>query len=89
MENLEIPSLIDPARYPKPSDDEIKKILTKEQYRVTQGNGTEMAYSNEYWDNYDPGIYVDIVTGEPLFHQRTNMIRCAVGQALQNQLTQQ
>lgn len=67
LENQEIPSLIDPARYPKPSDDEINKILTKEQYRVTQGNGTEMAYSNEYWDNYDPGIYVDIVTGEPLF----------------------
>ena len=67
LENQEIPSLIDPTLYPKPSDEDIKKMLTKEQYRVTQGNGTEMAYSNEYWDLYDPGIYVDIVTGEPLF----------------------
>lgn len=67
LKDQEMPSLIDPALYPKPSDEEIKKMLTKEQYRVTQGNGTEMAYSNEYWDNYYPGIYVDIVTGEPLF----------------------
>lgn len=67
LENQEIPSLIDPALYPKPSDEEIKAKLTKEQYEVTQGKGTERAYSNEYWDNYEPGIYVDVVTGEPLF----------------------
>ncbi|MFD0958133.1 peptide-methionine (R)-S-oxide reductase MsrB [Paenibacillus chungangensis] len=67
VENQEIPSLIDPALYPKPSDKEIKAKLTIEQYEVTQGNGTERAYSNEYWDNYKPGIYVDVVTGEPLF----------------------
>ncbi|MFC7678849.1 peptide-methionine (R)-S-oxide reductase MsrB [Paenibacillus sp. GCM10028914] len=67
LENQEIPTLIDPKLYPKPSDEEIKAKLTKEQYEVTQGKGTERAYSNEYWDNYDPGIYVDVVTGEPLF----------------------
>lgn len=67
LENQEIPSLIDPALYPKPSEEEIKAKLTKEQYEVTQGKGTERAFSNEYWDNYEPGIYVDVVTGEPLF----------------------
>ena len=41
--------------------------LTPEQYRVTQGNGTEHPGSGEYLDNYEPGIYVDIVSGEPLF----------------------
>src|SRR5690349_24722073 len=41
--------------------------LTPEQYRVTQENGTEPAFRNEYWDNKEPGIYVDVVSGEPLF----------------------
>jgi methionine-R-sulfoxide reductase len=41
--------------------------LTPEQYRVTQKNGTEPAFHNEYWDNHRPGIYVDVVSGEPLF----------------------
>jgi peptide-methionine (R)-S-oxide reductase len=41
--------------------------LTPEQYRVTQENGTERAFSNTYYDNKEPGIYVDIVSGEPLF----------------------
>ena len=41
--------------------------LSAEQYRVTQRSGTEHAFDNEYWDNKDPGIYVDIVSGEPLF----------------------
>ncbi|HSJ38006.1 MAG TPA: peptide-methionine (R)-S-oxide reductase MsrB, partial [Planococcus sp. (in: firmicutes)] len=67
LENQEIPQLIDPAMYPKPSDEELREKLTDEQYRVTQEDGTETAYSNEYWDNYEPGIYVDITTGEPLF----------------------
>ena len=53
--------------YMKPSKDELKKILTPLQYRVTQEDGTERAFSNEYWDNKEPGIYVDIVSGEPLF----------------------
>jgi len=67
LEDQEIPQLIDPANYPKPSVEELKKNLTAEQFEVTQGNGTESAYSNEYWDSYDPGLYVDVATGEPLF----------------------
>jgi methionine-R-sulfoxide reductase len=41
--------------------------LTPEQYRITQQKGTEPAFDNEYWDNKEPGIYVDVVSGEPLF----------------------
>ena len=59
--------IIDPSMYPRPSDDEIKSKLTSEQYQVAVLNDTEHAYSNEYWDLYEPGIYVDVVTGEPLF----------------------
>jgi peptide methionine sulfoxide reductase msrA/msrB len=51
----------------KPTKDEIKKTLTPLQYKVTQENATEMAFRNEYWDNHEPGIYVDVVSGEPLF----------------------
>jgi peptide-methionine (R)-S-oxide reductase len=53
--------------YTKPSLDEIKAKLSEEQYYVTQEKGTERAYQNAYWDNKQPGIYVDVVTGEPLF----------------------
>ena len=52
---------------PKKSDEDLKKKLTPEQYRVTQMCGTEPAFHNEYWDNHRAGIYVDIVSGEPLF----------------------
>ncbi len=41
--------------------------LSPEQYHVTQKNGTERAFTGEYWDNHEPGIYVDVVSGEPLF----------------------
>ena len=41
--------------------------LSPEQYRVTQRNGTERPFTGEYWDNHEPGIYVDVVSGEPLF----------------------
>lgn len=51
----------------KPGREELKKRLTPLQYKVTQENGTEPAYHNEYWDNHKEGIYVDIVSGEPLF----------------------
>ena len=51
----------------KPSDEELRKTLTPLQYRVTQNDGTETAFRNEYWDNKKDGIYVDIVSGEPLF----------------------
>jgi len=53
--------------YKKPSDDELRTQLTDEQYKVTQHEGTEPPFRNEYWDNKQPGIYVDVVTGEPLF----------------------
>lgn len=51
----------------KPSSDELKKKLTPEQFHVTQQCGTEPPFRNEYWDNHRAGIYVDIVSGEPLF----------------------
>ena len=51
----------------KPSDDVLKQRLTALQYKVTQKEGTERAFDNEYWDNKKAGIYVDIVSGEPLF----------------------
>lgn len=51
----------------KPSKEGLKKILTPMQYKVTQNNGTEPAFNNEYWNNKHDGIYVDIVSGEPLF----------------------
>ena len=54
-------------RYAKPTDDELKARLTPLQYKVTQKDGTEPAFSNEYWNNRRKGIYVDIVSGEPLF----------------------
>jgi peptide methionine sulfoxide reductase msrA/msrB len=53
--------------FAKPSKEELKKRLTRMQYKVTQEEGTEPAFNNEYWDNKKPGIYVDIVSGEPLF----------------------
>ena len=49
------------------SDEELRKRLTKEQYYVTKQNGTEAPFRNEYWDNHRPGIYVDRISGEPLF----------------------
>jgi peptide-methionine (R)-S-oxide reductase len=48
-------------------DPEAVSRLTPEQHRITQQNGTEPAFNNEYWDNKEPGIYVDVVSGEPLF----------------------
>ena len=53
--------------YTKPSDAELKQKLSPIQYQVTQQEGTERPYSNEYWNNKKPGIYVDVVSGEPLF----------------------
>jgi peptide methionine sulfoxide reductase msrA/msrB len=51
----------------KPSEEELKKTLTPMQYQVTQKSATERAFQNEYWNNHAPGIYVDVVSGEPLF----------------------
>jgi peptide methionine sulfoxide reductase msrA/msrB len=54
-------------KYARPSEEELRKKLTPLQYQVTQKEGTEPAFKNEYWDNKKPGIYVDIISGEPLF----------------------
>jgi methionine-R-sulfoxide reductase len=59
-----------PRVYSKPSDAELRERLTPEQYRVTQREGTERAFANAYHDNKAPGIYVDVVSGEPLFSSR-------------------
>lgn len=58
---------INTKEYTKPTETELKKTLTEMQYHVTQESGTEPAFNNEYWNNTEKGIYVDIVTGEPLF----------------------
>ncbi|HVR29132.1 MAG TPA: peptide-methionine (R)-S-oxide reductase MsrB [Thermoanaerobaculia bacterium] len=54
-------------KYEKPSDQEVRERLTPIQYKVTQHEGTEPPFRNEYWDNHRDGIYVDVVSGEPLF----------------------
>ena len=53
--------------FTKPSDAELRQRLTPEQFKVTQQAGTEPAFRNAYWDNKQAGIYVDVVSGEPLF----------------------
>ena len=53
-----------------PSKEELKKKLTPLQYKVTQEAGTETPFRNEYWDNKDEGIYVDVISGEPLFSSK-------------------
>lgn len=58
---------VDLNKYNKPSVDEIKKILTEEQYLVTQEDYTEPSFNNKYWNNKEKGLYVDVVTGMPLF----------------------
>jgi len=55
------------AEFRKPSDAELKKKLSPEQYQVTQHEGTEPPFRNAYWDQHEAGIYVDVVSGEPLF----------------------
>jgi len=55
------------AEYIKPSEAELKKHLTPAQYEVTQREGTEPPFNNAYWNNKKSGIYVDVVSGEPLF----------------------
>jgi len=53
--------------FTKPSDRELRERLTSQQYDVTQHEATERPFQNEYWNNKQPGIYVDVVSGEPLF----------------------
>lgn len=54
-------------KFTKPSEEELKKTLSPLQFKVTQKEGTEPAFKNEYWDHHGEGLYVDIVSGEPLF----------------------
>src|SRR5436190_1048863 len=56
----------DPNR-PVPDDVTLRRRLKPEQYRVVRENGTETAFQNEFWENQRPGLYVDVITGEPLF----------------------
>ena len=56
-----------PVDFRTPSDAELRRELTPIQYRVTQQDGTEPPFQNEYWNNHAAGIYVDVVSGEPLF----------------------
>ncbi|MGH7525590.1 MAG: peptide-methionine (R)-S-oxide reductase MsrB [Gemmatimonadales bacterium] len=56
-----------PLTFKKPNDAELKRRLSPEQYAVTQRDATERPFHNAYWDNHAPGIYVDVVSGEPLF----------------------
>jgi methionine-R-sulfoxide reductase len=58
------------AQISKPTKEELKKKLTPIQYRVTQESGTEPPFRNEFWDEHREGLYVDIVTGEPLFSSK-------------------
>ena len=53
--------------YRKPTEAELKQKLTREQFEVTQNDATEAPFRNDFWDNHEPGIYVDIASGEPLF----------------------
>jgi peptide methionine sulfoxide reductase msrA/msrB len=55
------------SRWKKPSDAELRKLLTSEQYEVTQHDATEPPFHNAFWNNHAAGIYVDVTTGEPLF----------------------
>ena len=55
------------TNYTKPSDAELRAKLSAEQYKVTQQEGTERPFANAYWNNKQAGIYVDLVSGEPLF----------------------
>ena len=76
-ETVEIPESVIEARqtswyennrdFSKPSSEQLRQNLTKLQYKVTQNDDTERPFNNDYWDNKREGIYVDIVSGEPLF----------------------
>jgi methionine-R-sulfoxide reductase len=65
--NLKSEGVIVMQHFQKPSDATLRARLTAKQYRVTQNGETEPAFDNDYWDNEEPGIYVDVVSGEPLF----------------------
>ena len=62
------------AKYVKPADEILRQKLTPLQYKVTQHEGTERPFNNDYWNNKQAGIYVDIVSGEPLFSSRDKFV---------------
>jgi peptide methionine sulfoxide reductase msrA/msrB len=59
-----------PGTYRKPSEDVLRRRLSSRQYDVTQNEGTEPPFDNEFWNNHEEGLYVDVVSGEPLFTSR-------------------
>jgi len=65
--NISTNQFMDAKNFKKPDAAELKKKLTPEQFAVTQQAATEPAFHNEFWNNHAPGIYVDVVSGEPLF----------------------
>jgi len=67
MKNSVISSEKNGRAYVIPDDAQLRKRLTPLQYKVTRQGGTEPPFENEYWDNHEDGIYVDIISGEPLF----------------------
>jgi methionine-R-sulfoxide reductase len=66
-DNKRYPLEVKMKTFTKPSEDELRQKLSPMQYKVTQHEGTEPPYANEYWNNKKDGIYVDVVSGEPLF----------------------
>ena len=70
------------TNYTKPPEAELRKRLTPLQYEVTQHEGTELAFNNVYWNNKKAGIYVDVVSGEPLFSSLDKYDLDRVGRAL-------
>ena len=69
---------IDPGRYPKPSEEKLRAKLTEIQYLITQGGDTEYPFTGSYYQFFEPGIYVDIATGEPLFSS-ADKFSCSCG----------
>ena len=81
--------VIDASAYHKPNREELKESLSPEAYAVTQENGTERAFTSPLWNQFEPGIYVDVATGEPLsFRPRTSLIQPVVGQVSLDPLVQ-
>ena len=67
MDHAKDTTAVDAGEFSKPSEQELSERLSPLQYRVTQKEGTEPPFDNAYWNNKEPGIYVDVVSGEPLF----------------------
>jgi peptide methionine sulfoxide reductase msrA/msrB len=70
MNERSIETASGPPGYTRPKDKELRQRLTPLQFKVTRQEGTEPAFNNEYWDHHVSGIYVDVVSGEPLFSSR-------------------